>query len=130
MPTEYAQALANSLTSVPEKADAMDRVDSMVATLTKVGKLKALPAILKEYERIEFRKASVQPTLTVARQSDGDEALKELMGTLGAVPKNITVTIEDNLIGGWRYLSGDTLIDSSHKAALLELYKKLLNSRH
>ncbi|MBL4644393.1 MAG: F0F1 ATP synthase subunit delta, partial [Candidatus Pacebacteria bacterium] len=116
MPTEYAQALANSLTGATEKADAMERVDSMVTALAKVGKLKALPAILKEYERIESRKASVQPTLTVARQSDGDEALKELMDTLGAVPKNITVTIEDNLIGGWRYLSGDTLIDSSHKA--------------
>jgi len=126
MPTEYAQALSNSLKNVTEKADALKRADSMIISLQKAGKLKALPAILKEYERIESKKATIKPTMTVARAEDRDAALQELMGHVEAIPKNLEVEVKDSLIGGWRYLSGDTLIDTSHKAALLELYRKVV----
>jgi len=125
MPTEYAHALSHSLAKVTEKKEATERVDALVETLEQAGKLKALPAILREYERIEAKKTSVNPTITVAREEDGDGALKELMDMVDAVPKNISVDVEDNIIGGWRFSDKDTLIDNSHKAALLKLYKSV-----
>jgi len=125
MPVEYAHALSHSLANVTEKQDALDRVDSLVYSLRESGKLKALPAILKEYERIEAKKTSVKPTIEVASEKDKDNALQELMEKLNATPKNIVVEVKDNLIGGWRYTDKDTIIDESYRAALLKLYRNI-----
>ncbi|PCI28383.1 hypothetical protein COB52_03765 [Candidatus Kaiserbacteria bacterium] len=110
MPAEYAQALHNSLETSETP------VESLVQILKREGKLKALPAILKEFQRIEERTSSQKPTVYVAKEEDIEKVSMQF---------DAEVLIDESLIGGFRYVDKDTLIDSSYKAALLKLYRKI-----
>ena len=123
MPIEYAQALTNSLEGVTKKEDALNRVDALVQALQKAGKQKALPAILREFKRIQLRKNAQKPTLTLAKAGIEKNALVELVERLGEKQSDIAIETDENLVGGWRYVNHDMLLDTSYKAALLELYR-------
>jgi len=125
MPIEYAHALSRSLENITNSNQAEMRVEELVAVLKKDGKMRALPAILREFERIEARKFSQKPTLTLARQSDIKKAVSELQKYTTSPPSDIETKIDERLVGGWRYTNSDTLIDASHKSALLELYRRV-----
>lgn len=125
MPTEYAHALSQSLTGVTDKREAQKRVDTLLELLQKSGKVKALPAILREFKRIQARSLSRKATLSISNEKQKNSALKDLEKRLGEKPTEVSVLVNDTLVGGWRYLDNDTLIDTSHKAALLELYRRV-----
>ncbi|QSH39551.1 F0F1 ATP synthase subunit delta [Candidatus Kaiserbacteria bacterium] len=125
MPAEYAHALHNTLKKASTKSEASGHVDALVAALQKSGKLKALPAILREYERIELRKNAHKPTLTLSDTKDEGIARKELEQRLGEKISDVAIETDENLVGGWRYIHNDTLLDTSYKAALLELYRRV-----
>ena len=125
MPLEYAHALHNALKKASTKNEATSHVDALVATLKDSGKLKALPAILREYQRIQLRKNAQKPTLTLSAKEKESEALKELEQKLGEKVSDVAIATDENLVGGWRYVHHDTLIDASYKTALLELYRRV-----
>jgi F0F1-type ATP synthase delta subunit len=124
MPVEYAHALSQSLESITHNTGAESRVDALVVLLKKEGKMRALPAILRELERLEARKSSQKPMLAVSKESDLQSAFEELRGYLSTTPE-IATKIDERLIGGWRYTDRDTRIDASYKTALLELYRRV-----
>lgn len=125
MPIEYAHALHNSLKGVTKDSEVNNYVDALISTLKKSGKLKALPSILREFERIQLKKNSHKPKLTIANESHKAGALKELEGKIAGSSSDITITIDQNIVGGWRYENNDTLLDTSYKAALIELYRRI-----
>ena len=127
MPAEYAHALVQALERAHTQEEKETCVSRLIDVLKTNGKLKALPAIVRELERIEAQQESAQATLTLARSSDETHARSELATILSdATPQ--TVTIDEHLIGGWRYSAGDTLVDASHKHALLTLYRRVISA--
>ena len=124
MPVEYAHALTQSLEGVTDEALIQERINALVAVLKKNGKQKALPAIVRELARIEARARTQQPTLFIAHESDKEHALRELHAKLGK-EIDVEIRIDEKLTGGWRYIDSDTLMDTSYKAALLELYRRI-----
>ncbi len=96
----------------------------LIAHLTKAGRLKLLPKILRELKKIDARHAKEWSALEVASDADTAHAKKELesMGVhVGEVKKN------PSLIKGWRILQKDTLIDRSAKKSLVNLYTNITN---
>lgn len=124
MPVEYAHALSRSLENATSSSEAEARVDELVTVLKREGKMRALPAVLRELERLQARKSSQKPTLTVTKESDSRKALEELGNHLSKVPE-VEVKTDERLVGGWRYTDSDTLVDASYKTALLELYRRV-----
>lgn len=126
MPQEYAHALALSMRGITDTDVVNAHVHALIASLKSAGKLAALSAILREYERIVARRRTNRPALHVANEKQVTTATKALAAykKLGVESE---IVIDDTLIGGWRYIDGDTLIDSSHKAALLALYRRITN---
>lgn len=124
MPVEYAHALYSSLASASSKEEALERVDELIAVLERNGKRKALPSILRELERLHAQSHAQKPTLVVANEASTATAKVEL-GTHIAKDVHADITVDDNLVGGWRYSDNDTLIDASYKTALLNLYRKV-----
>lgn len=125
MPTEYAHALYHSLKDVTSEAEVTTRMSALMRVLRKAGKMKALPTILREFTRIHERNAARQATLTVARETDLPTARAALAARLPGAHSDVAAVVDDTLIGGWRYVHHDTLIDTSHKAALLALYRRI-----
>lgn len=126
MPIEYAHALNRSLADVTTKEAAHARVEGLVDALVRAGKTDALPAVLREFERIASQKTARTPQLAVAKESDAQNALHELAAHYThADTAHTTIITDENLVGGWRYIDSDTLIDTSYKAALLELYRRV-----
>lgn len=125
MPTEYAHALYRSTKELTTKKEIVARVESLVDVLRTEGKMKALPGIVREYERIQASHSAGNPTLTVAKEADTKRALAELKKHLENKKADTQVVIDETLIGGWRYSDKDTLLDTSYKNALLELYRRI-----
>ena len=126
MPAEYAHALYQSLTGITDESVISARVASLVQVLKKAGKLKALPAIMREFMRIHARTTAVQPVLMVARAADVPGAQRALAARVPeAAATTIETVIDDTLIGGGGYVYRDNLIDTSYKAALLALYHRI-----
>lgn len=127
MPTEYAQALARSLENITEEHEVENRVSTFFRVLARDGKTKALPAILREFIKLRNHNSARKSVLTVAKATDEEYARKELAKRLGETASEATLVVDDSLIGGWRYVDNDTLIDTSHKASLLELYRHIVS---
>lgn len=127
MPIEYAHALSHALASTTSDAEAEACIDELIGILRRDGKLKALPAIVRELERMHARSRAQQATLTVANEQATETARAEL-GAYMSKDVHAHVEVDDTLIGGWRYADKDTLIDASYKTALLTLYRNVTAS--
>ena len=123
MVIEYAHALAKS-TEGTSKDQAKIYVARLVEILKREGKLKALPQILREFKRIIEQRNAKTPTLTVAQKKDAANATKELKAILKEAVVSDSV-VDDSIIGGWRYVGRDTLVDNSYKTALIDLYRNI-----
>jgi F0F1-type ATP synthase delta subunit len=117
----YAQALVE-LEATGAKAPELTK--HLIAHLTKAGRLKLLPKILTELRKIEARHAKEWSALEVASEKEKAHAQKELenMGVHAT-----EVRINPSLIKGWRILQKDTLIDTSAKKSLVNLYTNITN---
>jgi len=122
MPNEYAQALfrAQQTTADPHKT-----VEALVSLLKRSGKIKALPAILKAYERLEAQHHAHAPRIVLADESDAAMAQTKVRSLLGEKASQADMHINKTLIGGWRYEDKDTLVDASYKKVLLQLYRTI-----
>lgn len=95
-------------------------VEQLVAHLTKTGRSKLLPGILRELKVLEARRAKLVPSVEVASQDEAAEALME------AKKEGIEATrahVNHSLVRGWRARSGGMLIDRSAKRGLIDLYR-------
>lgn len=121
MQKEYAQALQNALQK-GEKADTL--VKRLSTHLAERGRLKLLPAILRELKVLRQKQQLSAPVVEVASEKEATLAKRE------AAQEGIEVaevTINPNLISGWRAMSGSTLVDRSGKRALSDLYRKIIS---
>ncbi|MDR3546986.1 MAG: F0F1 ATP synthase subunit delta [Candidatus Pacebacteria bacterium] len=116
----YAQAIY--IAAQKDGADAKKLVKQLTEALKDRGRLKLLPSILRELERIEAREAKLAPQLEVSSESEAARALKEAAAQgIHAVHARVN----DALIRGWRASANGKLIDHSAKRELVELYRKV-----
>lgn len=116
----YANALASAL---QKGADEKTLADGLIAHLKSVGRAKLLPGIARELTQKLAREAKLAPMLEVASQEEEKTAVKE------AKEAGIdagSVTVNADLIRGWRVQGGGTLIDRSGKKTLIELYRNII----
>jgi len=103
-----------------------EAVHALQELLTKLGRQSLLPKIGRAFAKIADREESrTGVTLSIAREKDSRTAhkeVKELLSNMGAESENVTVRIDDSLIGGWRLEGGEVLVDSSFKKHLLSIY--------
>lgn len=86
--------------------------------------MKLLPAILRELKVLKAKHKATSPVVEVASENEASTAKKE--AALAGI-EVAEVTINPNLISGWRAMSGGTLIDRSGKRALSDLYRKIIS---
>lgn len=125
MEEAYAQALWKMIESgmAPKKA-----IQSVHQSLTARGRASLMPGIARAFERLAARKRQMDSvTLSVAREKDERSAhrsAKEALESLGVTSSDITISVDDSLIGGWRLEGKETLIDASFKKQLLTVYNR------
>jgi F0F1-type ATP synthase delta subunit len=119
MEKAYAQALVNVLKEgVTEDA----ATASLMKHLKEVGRMKLLPAILRELRTLDARAATLGATVEVATEAEAPDAL------LAASEAGITArtaSVNPRLIRGWRAREGSRLIDRSGKRALIDIYRRI-----
>lgn len=123
------QAYARALWKMVEGGmSAIDAVENLRAVLVKQGRLALLPRIARAFERIAAREQARRAiTLSVVHEKNSREAMHEARGTLkelGIAERDVSVKVDDTLIGGWRLEGRGHLQDSSHKQQLLALYNQ------
>ncbi|HEX2792213.1 MAG TPA: hypothetical protein VHO23_00655 [Candidatus Paceibacterota bacterium] len=120
MEKAYAAALQEAL----EKGiDEQKLVAWLVTHLKAEGRSKLLPGILAELKALNAREAKSAARLEVASEGEKAEALKEAKQ---AGIESPLVTINPDIIRGWRAQEGGMLIDRSGKKALVELYRNIV----
>lgn len=119
MEKTYAQALYNAL----QKGSKEDElVSSLMQHLKAEGRLKLLPAILRELKTLQARTRTLGATLEVATESGKAAAFAEAKAE-GIDAAEAVVNPE--LISGWRAREGGRLIDRSGKRALVDIYRRI-----
>ncbi|MEK7080168.1 MAG: hypothetical protein AAB901_02665 [Patescibacteria group bacterium] len=122
MEATYADALRSAL---KKGIDEQKLVDGLVAHLKAEGRMKLLPGILRSLKQKSAGDARLAPSLEVAKESDKAEAVSAAKALGIDAPK---VTVNTDLISGWRARSGSTLVDRSGKKALIELYRNIITN--
>lgn len=115
----YARAIQELLKAGKSPKQAVSLVHGVLQTRGRAG---LLPRVGHAFARLmarEERKNGI--VLTIARAQDEKEARK---GAGAFIPKeaDITVRIDEGLIGGWRLEGGGQLVDASFKQQLLSMY--------
>ncbi len=116
----YAQALWNEAQKKDVEAKAI--VSNLRKSLKAQGREKMLAGILRELKRLEAQNMKLGPVVEVASKKDEAHALKEAAALKIKVAQ---VTINPELIQGWRASDSSRLVDSSGKRALIELYQRI-----
>ena len=126
MDKAYAQALWRILEAGTAPKEA---VKTLCEVLAARGRLGLLPKIARSFKLLAARtEAKSVVVLKVAREADAKHALKEASELLkGARIKtsDVKISIEENLIGGWRLEGRELLHDASHKRQLLDIYENV-----
>lgn len=120
MEKAYAQALYD-LSQKPH-ADKKAVVEGLLSVLRADNRVKLLPAILREFKRLEAQGSRYAPHVEVAHADEKTAALA------AAAKEGIEVshaTVNPALIRGWRARTGSTLVDRSGKRMLIDLYRNI-----
>lgn len=116
----YAKALIHLIEGGKSEAELFKLLKKH---LEEKGRLKLLPKIKRELERMAARRKKEYSKLEVASESETAQALKELK-TLGIEIHGSKVN--HALIKGWRTVQKDTLVDRSAKQQLVTLYTNII----
>ena len=116
----YAKTIARL--AAREHARPKDIVSGLVAHLKTHGRLKLLPAILREVRMTHLRKQETLPSIEAASEKEGIAAKRTVAAEGMEIGK---MTINPSLIRGWRAQGGGILIDRSAKRSLIELYRNI-----
>ncbi len=119
MHKKYAKALFELLQSSENKDELLSKFFDY---LKQKGKIKLLPKIVLELERLIEKKEKASSKIIVASEKFKEQAEKAAQ-MLGVDSSDIR--IDDRLIGGYQIKSKDFIWDASFKAYLLQLYNKL-----
>ena len=123
MKNPYAQALYNS--AQKEGADPKKLVAQLVKYLEKEGRVKLLPSILRDLQKLDAQHTKVGSIVEVADEKDSTHALTE--AATHGIHATVTHT-NHTLIQGWRATGNGKLYDNSAKRSLIELYRKTVSS--
>lgn len=118
----YAQALTRLMEEGKKESELFKQ---LVVHLSEKGRMKLLPKIKRELERIQAHKNKAFTRLEVASEKETAAAHKELT-ELGIEVHGTKVN--HDLIAGWRTVQLDTLVDRSAKQQLVELYRNITRS--
>ena len=121
MEKEYAQALSRSLARGTDEAKL---IDGFMKHLKEEGRMKILPGVLRELRALQEQNTKLGSSLEVA--SEGEKAGAIEAARIAGI-ETATVSINPDLIKGWRARSGSVLVDRSAKQALVDLYQKITN---
>lgn len=121
MEKEYAQALSRSLARGTDEAKL---IDGFMKHLKEEGRMKILPGVLRELKALSAKNAKLGSSLEVA--SEGERA-GAIAAARAAGIETDSVTVNPDLIKGWRARNGGVLVDRSAKQALVDLYQKITN---
>ena len=113
---------------VKKGMDAKKAVSALREILARHGRQELLPRIGRAFERIAKREqAKSAVVLSVAREKDARKAereAKDFLKDVGVDAKEISIHIDDTLIGGWRIEGREHLHDASYKKSLLSMYNR------
>ena len=123
MDEQYAQALWQMVEGGMEPKKALH---ALVESLKIHGREALLPRIARAFERLAARETKKNAVvLSVAHEKDANKAKREvkaLLEEIGAASKDLDIRVDGSLIGGWRFEGKGTLVDTSFKKSLLEMY--------
>ena len=130
----YAEALYEALIdkNVKTESDAHKVLTRFRKVIVARGHEKLLHFVAHELEKIMAREQDKNETLLIVadKKSLGkwlhayDHYEKE-----GIIPKHSTrrEVVDETIVGGFKIMTKDTLIDGSYKKSLVELYRKITN---
>ncbi len=119
-PKVHAQAMFELISS---GKTAEDVIKGTMKSLKKRGAIKILPKILKEYQILEKKEYMKKPTLTIARESDRANAIKD-----SDADKDINIVIDESIVGGYKLENNGVLTDNSFKSHLFNVYKNAVKT--
>ena len=123
MEESYARALMSLIEKGMEPKKALR---GLVESLKVRGREGLLPRIARAFERLaakEMNKNAV--VVSVAREKDVHKAKREvkaLLKEIDATSKDVRITVDESVVGGWRFEGKGILVDNSFKKSLLEMY--------
>lgn len=122
MKTElYADALIAMVKNGTTPAHAVQALAKYLGARGKSSIVRRLGATLaRKHITDERREVTV---LEVARRADADAARQAAAPYHGG--QTAVVREDENLVGGWRLVGQNTLVDNSYKKHLLDFYKQL-----
>ena len=105
-----------------DKAASDAAVSKLILHLKSAGRMKMLPQIARELQKIAARRHALRPVVEVAHEKESARALEAAARAGVAATQAI---VNPSLIHGWRARTGDKLIDRSAKRALLHIYQQV-----
>ena len=130
METAYAQALYRTIQSGPGRASMTPKkaIKALYEVLVARGRAALMPRIGQAFARIAAREeVRSGTTLSIARAKDERKAkhdAKAYLSEIGVKAADISVDIDENLIGGWRLEGKERLLDASWKKQLFSIYNR------
>ncbi len=129
MEKTYAQALWDMVEGGMKPREAVAKLHQTLAAARR-GNL--LPRIARAFGRIAERQARKHEiVLSVARAKDEYRAkrdVKSILKELKARASDLTIKVDDTLIGGWRLEGKERLHDAGFKKYLLSIYNRTTQS--
>lgn len=125
MEKTYARALWEM---IGRGAEPRAAVQALHHSLQERGRQSLMPRIAVAFAHLAGRESKKNAAvLSVAREKDAHtREIKEALGEIGVDPRDVTVTVDPHLIGGWRFEGGGRLVDASYKKYLLDVYNRSL----
>lgn len=117
---DYAEAIDAAARESESAADTL--VANLIRHLKAQGRVKLLPAVLRELKKRQAREKALAPRVEVAREKDAASALSAARAA-GIDAKE--AEIDPTLLSGWRAMKGGALVDRTGKRSLIELYRNI-----
>ncbi|NBV77385.1 hypothetical protein EBR66_04440 [bacterium] len=117
MERAYARALLQLIQNGMAHADA---VRTVAKVLESKGRSALMPKVARAFNRLIQRESGkITNTLFVAKEHHASRAHKE------SGEHDARVVVDPTLIGGWRLVKSDSLVDVSWKKHLLSIYNRI-----
>lgn len=119
-----ADSLAKTILTLSSSEGGRDVVADTVAYLKKKGALALLPRVVSSLSRM-VEKDITSSEVRIANTATKKEALAAAE-SLGVNTAGAKVVVDDTLIGGYTVTKKGMQIDTSHKSALLSVYRSVV----
>lgn len=130
-PRKYAQALAESLDSVKSETEVNERINSLLKMLVKRKESKLIKRLPELFKGVWLkRQGKMEMSVTMSDEiSDSEKSvLQKLLKDAFKKDIDMSVKVENDIIGGMKIEFGEYVIDGSVRKNLEMLENKLVNS--